>query len=102
MRRGAIASCLLVLVFVAGLVGVRPPTAEAVTRGVWSVAASLITGREEHTATLLQDGIVLVTGGTDGRNKVLASAERSSAGKSASDLVLADRRERSGELDPCR
>ena len=75
MRRGAIGSCLLVLVFVAGVVGVRPPAAEAGTRGVWSVAASLITGREEHTATLLQDGIVLVTGGTDGRNKVLASAE---------------------------
>jgi N-acetylneuraminic acid mutarotase len=75
MRRGAIASCLLVLVFVAGVVGVRPPAAEAGARGVWSVAASLIIGREEHTATLLQGGSVLVTGGTDGRNKVLASAE---------------------------
>jgi N-acetylneuraminic acid mutarotase len=75
MRRGAIASCLLVLVSVAGLVSLRASSAEAGTSGVWSVAGSLITGREEHTATLLQDGTVLVTGGTDGINKVLASAE---------------------------
>ncbi len=75
MRRGAIASCLLVLVSVAGLVSLRASIAEAGTSGVWSVAGGLITGREEHTATLLQDGTVLVTGGTDGINKVLASAE---------------------------
>jgi len=76
MRRGAIASCLLVLVSVAGASAFgRSSTAEAGTSGVWSVAASVITGREEHTATLLQDGTVLVTGGTDGRDKVLASAE---------------------------
>ena len=43
--------------------------------GLWSKAASLIAGREEHTATLLRNGSVLIAGGTDGRNKALASAE---------------------------
>jgi N-acetylneuraminic acid mutarotase len=42
---------------------------------LWSRAASLATGREEHTATLLSNGKVLVAGGTDGRGTVLASAE---------------------------
>ena len=75
MRRVVIASCLLTLVSVASVLGVRTSTAQATTNGVWSAAANLITGREEHTATLLQDGTVLVTGGTDGRDKALASAE---------------------------
>src|SRR4029077_19039795 len=79
MRRGAIASCLLVLTSVVGMVGIRASTAQTGTSGVWSVAANLITGREEHTSTLLQDGTVLVTGGTDGRDKALASAEPHSA-----------------------
>ncbi|MDQ6722220.1 MAG: hypothetical protein M3003_15685, partial [Candidatus Dormibacteraeota bacterium] len=35
----------------------------------------MITGREEHTATLLRSGNVLIAGGTDGRGKALASAE---------------------------
>ena len=43
--------------------------------GLWSRAANLATGREEHTATLLANGRVLVTGGTNGRGTVLASAE---------------------------
>src|SRR5207247_5813248 len=32
--------------------------------GVWGTAASLHTDRQDHTATLLPDGTVLVTGGT--------------------------------------
>ncbi len=43
--------------------------------GSWSMAASLATGREEHTATLLPNGRVLIAGGSDGRGKALASAE---------------------------
>jgi hypothetical protein len=43
--------------------------------GSWSNSASPITGREEHTATLLRNGNVLIAGGTDGRGKTLASAE---------------------------
>ena len=34
--------------------------------GTWSVAGHLNTGRSLHTATLLEDGQVLVAGGTDG------------------------------------
>jgi N-acetylneuraminic acid mutarotase len=75
MRRVVIASCLLILVSVATVVSVRISTTEAGTSGVWSAAANLITGREEHTATLLQNSTVLVAGGTDGRGDALASAE---------------------------
>jgi N-acetylneuraminic acid mutarotase len=48
---------------------------EASGSGVWSSAAQLVTGRAEHTATLLRNGNILVTGGTDGTGKALASAE---------------------------
>jgi N-acetylneuraminic acid mutarotase len=75
MRRVAIASCLLILVSVASVLAVRISTTEAGTNGVWSTAANLITGREGHTATLLQNGTVLVAGGTDGRGNTLANAE---------------------------
>ena len=42
--------------------------------GAWTASASLITGRQNHTATLLPNGKVLVAGGYDGGNG-LASAE---------------------------
>jgi hypothetical protein len=66
---------LLILLSVSGMIGVLVSTAEARTSGLWSSAANLITGRKEHTATLLQNGTVLVAGGTNGRDTALASAE---------------------------
>jgi len=43
--------------------------------GTWALTGSLHTARSSHTATLLQDGKVLVAGGHDGSG-TLASAER--------------------------
>jgi N-acetylneuraminic acid mutarotase len=76
MRRGLLAACVLILATAAGIAGTGASSIEASgTAGLWSRAASLITGREEHTATLLRTGNVLIAGGTDGRGKALASAE---------------------------
>ena len=76
MRLGLLASFFLVLANASNTTGggtaSTPPSGAT---GLWSRAASLATGREEHTATLLPNGKVLVAGGTDGRGKVLASAE---------------------------
>lgn len=43
--------------------------------GTWSGAASMHTDRQHHTATLLPDGTVLVTGGTGSDGPNIASAE---------------------------
>jgi len=76
MRLGLLASFFAVLATASNTTGGGtasiPPSGAT---GLWSRAASLTTGREEHTATLLPNGKVLVAGGTDGRGKVLASAE---------------------------
>src|ERR1700736_2212304 len=76
MRLGLLASLVLLLATAAANAGtgaglIQPSGGV----GTWSEAASLATGREEHTATLLSSGRVLIAGGTDGRGKVLASAE---------------------------
>jgi len=76
MLLGLLASSILILAAASATTGSgasssQPPGAA----GVWSGGASLATGREEHTATLLRNGRVLVAGGSDGRGKVLASAE---------------------------
>ncbi|MDX6698165.1 MAG: trimeric autotransporter adhesin, partial [Solirubrobacteraceae bacterium] len=68
-RRGGLVSMLVVVALGAALVVV--PSAGAAG---WSPAASLTTGRNSHTATLLSDGKVLVAGG-QGTSGTLASAE---------------------------
>ena len=45
------------------------------TSGAVSVTGGLGTERVGHTATLLNDGRVLIAGGTDAKGNVLASAE---------------------------
>jgi N-acetylneuraminic acid mutarotase len=41
----------------------------------WTAEASLITGRTQHTATLLQNGKVLVAGGLDSNGNLVSTAE---------------------------
>jgi hypothetical protein len=73
MRRGVVASCVIILVTAAGT---GPSTILAFAEaGLWSKAASPITGRAEHTAMLLPNGNVLIAGGSDGLGKALATAE---------------------------
>ena len=45
------------------------------TTGTWSPTGSLNVGRVFHTATLLLNGKVLVSGGSDSRLGAIASAE---------------------------
>ena len=67
--------CLLPFLTAAGVVDAGTAPVQTPRAGLWSTGPHLITGRERHTATLLRDGRVLVTGGSDGRNTALATAE---------------------------
>lgn len=43
--------------------------------GTWAATGSLNTGRYDHTATSLNNGLVLIVGGSDTNGNALASAE---------------------------
>jgi hypothetical protein len=76
MRLGLLASFFLVLATASNTAGGGSASARPSDgTGLWSTAASLATGREEHTATLLSNGKVLIAGGTDGKGNTLYSAE---------------------------
>lgn len=64
-------------VLFAGMSGGGDGTSELYdpTSGTFSATGSLVTMRRGHTATLLPDGRVLLTGGTDNNTNYLASAE---------------------------
>ena len=51
------------------------PTVDATIHNPWSFIGNMIHGRYGHTATLLPDGKVLVTGGADGGPHPLAAVE---------------------------
>ena len=56
----------------AGLVLIQPCAGQS---GTWTATGSLNTARDYHTATLLQNGMVLVAGGFDSNSSASASAE---------------------------
>jgi hypothetical protein len=57
-----------------GLAFVLPASAQT-NSGTWAATGSLNTGRSGHTATLLNNGLVFVVGGTDNGGNALPSAE---------------------------
>lgn len=62
-------------VFCIGLVASTAPAILAGTSGTWAVTGTMNTGRLAHSATLLQNGQVLVAGGINSADLAIASAE---------------------------
>ena len=67
-------SAIFLTLTLLGLSCVLPVNAQT-NSGTWVTTGSLNTGRGGHTATLLNDGLVLVVGGSDSGGNDLASAE---------------------------
>lgn len=55
--------------------GPIPAQAKATDSGAWAPAPDLLNGHVAHTATLLDDGRVLIAGGTDVRGVAIASSD---------------------------
>jgi large repetitive protein len=66
---------LLSGLLIAGLLSHPAVKARAASSGTFALTGSLNTARYDHTATLLQNGQVLVTGGVDINGNPLSSAE---------------------------
>jgi hypothetical protein len=56
-------------------VGIEPPPSDATGVGIFTAVGKMTAGRVGHTATLLANGKVLITGGSSDGVQLLASAE---------------------------
>src|SRR5580704_2788227 len=74
LLRGSMRSAIFLTLTLFGLAWVLPVKAQ-INSGTWAATGSLNTGRGGHTATLLNNGVVLVVGGSDSGGNALASAE---------------------------
>jgi hypothetical protein len=73
---GMVAGNLIAGGFRVGYAAPRPSSSPQVPTGpAWSASGDMVTARRDHSATLLQDGKVLVAGGIDRADRRLSSAE---------------------------
>jgi len=72
---GALPTPLLATLFAIGLVASAPLPVLAQASGTWTNTGTLNIPRNGHTATLLANGQVLVTGGESSNGMIVASAE---------------------------
>ncbi|TMC41227.1 MAG: hypothetical protein E6J25_09715, partial [Chloroflexi bacterium] len=70
-RRVLVAGLLTALATVSPM----PAQAKATDSGAWAPALDLLEGHVAHTATLLEDGRVLIVGGTNARGVPIAGSE---------------------------
>src|SRR5580693_5304326 len=76
IKSGAIHMALLCAAALSVHAAGKPTVKPAIpSGGSWTLTGNLNTGRFEYTATLLPNGMVLVAGGFDSNNNLLASAE---------------------------
>ena len=78
MRRDTLWWLVYASVIVLASIAAIPPTASnpiPKQDGAWSAVGDLLTGRSEHSATLLRSGRVLVSGGIDITGNALRSSE---------------------------
>jgi hypothetical protein len=60
---GAAVFALAILIAIAGVLATQRQTSAADPVGIYVAADSLVAGRSDHTATLLDDGTVFIAGG---------------------------------------
>jgi len=75
MKAAALRAAAVAIVIALAAPGPRWAWAKAADAGTWLRAADLLYQHVLHTATLLQDGRVLVAGGTNGQGAATASCE---------------------------
>jgi hypothetical protein len=76
--RSKLPLALVLILLVAGALtrtATGQPQGSLAAHSIFKVAGAMITPRQEHTATLLTNGMVLITGGMNAGKHTIASAE---------------------------